>query len=104
TLAFVVAAPVAIIGGAASIMYWQRANTRVRTEFDAKVDTVKATYLDALETLTRKEKERLRQYGQQVVAPIFSQLEVLASRYSAQRTDLEQIAEQITVLHRAIGE
>ena len=104
TLAFVVAAPVVVIGGAASVMYWRRANTRVRMEFDAKVDTVKATYLDALETLTRKEKERLRQYGQQVVAPIFSKLEVLASRYSAQRTDLEHIAEQIAVLRRAIGE
>ena len=104
SLAFVVAAPVVVIGGAASVMYWRRANTRVRMEFDAKVDTVKATYLDALETLTRKEKERLRQYGQQVVAPIFSKLEVLASRYSAQRTDLEHIAEQIAVLRRAIGE
>ncbi|MFN8378623.1 MAG: dynamin family protein [Anaerolineae bacterium] len=104
TVAFVVAAPVAVIGGAASVMYWRRANSRVQMEFDAKVDTVKATYLDALETLTRKEKERLRQYGQQVLSPIFSQLEVLGARYSAQRTDLEHIGEQITELRRSMGE
>jgi len=104
SVAFVVAAPVVVIGGVASVMYWRRANTRVRTEFDAKVDTVKATYLDELQTLTRKEKERLLQYGQQVLAPIFSQLDVLAARYSAQRTGLEQIGEQIAVLRRAIGE
>lgn len=104
TIAFIVAAPVALIAGTATAVYWRRANSSVRTEFDAKVDTIKATYLDALETLTRKEKERLRQYGQQVLAPIFSQLEVLAARYSAQRADLEQIGEQITALRRAIGD
>ena len=57
-----------------------------------------------IRALTRKEKERLRHYGQQVLAPIFSQLDVLAARYTAQRADLEQIAGQITVLRRAIGE
>jgi hypothetical protein len=104
TVAFVVAAPVAVVGGAASVLYWRRANSRANDEFDAKVTTIKATYLDALDELTRKEKVRLQHYGQQVLSPIFSRLEALAARYTAQRVTLDSILDQARQLREIIGD
>ena len=103
-VAFVVAAPVIVVAGAATANYLRRANTKVRADFDEKVDQVRATYLEALDTLTRKEKARLKQYGQQVLTPIFSQLEVLASRYAGQRTELEDLRQEVQALRRTIAE
>jgi small GTP-binding protein len=102
TLAFVVGAPVALLGGGAAIIYWRRAQTRVRADFDARVDRIRDTYNESLDDLMRKERARLQQYGQQVLTPIFSRLEVLTNRYAAQRAQLQLIIGQLESLRKTI--
>jgi small GTP-binding protein len=102
TLAFVVAAPVALLGGGAAIIYWRRAQTRVRADFDARVNRIRDTYNESLDDLMRKERARLQQYGQQVLTPIFSRLEVLTNRYAAQRAQLQLIIGQLESLRKTI--
>jgi small GTP-binding protein len=102
TLAFVVAAPVALLGGGAAIIYWRRAQTRVRADFDGRVNRIRDTYNESLDDLMRKERARLQQYGQQVLNPIFSRLEVLTNRYAAQRAQLQLIIGQLESLRKTI--
>lgn len=102
TLAFVVGAPVALLGGAAAIVYWRRAQTRVRADFDARVDRIRDTYNESLDELMRKERARLQQYGQQVLNPIFSRLEVLTNRFATQRAQLQLIIGQLESLRKTI--
>lgn len=104
SLALVIGAPVALIGGAAAIAFARRINSRTRGEFDRQVAQVRATYDEALDGLTRKERARLQQYGQQVLSPIFSKLEVLAARYAVQQSQLDAILGQIQALRRAMDE
>lgn len=104
SLALVIGAPVALIGGAAAIAFARRINSRTRGEFDRQVAQVRATYDEALDGLTRKERARLQQYGQQVLSPIFSKLEVLAARYVVQQSQLDAILGQIQALRRAMDE
>ncbi len=104
SLALVIGAPVALIGGAAAIAFARRINSRTRGEFDRQVAQVRATYDEALDGLTRKERARLQQYGQQVLSPIFSKLEVLAARYTVQQSQLDAILGQIQALRRAMDE
>jgi len=102
--AFVIAAPVAAVGSLAALRYYQRATTTTRNEFREKVDRLEQTYHTALDDLTRKERGRLANYGSQVLTPIFSRLEVLASRYNDQKTRLDNFLKRVESLRKGIRE
>ncbi|MCI0351109.1 MAG: hypothetical protein L0Z53_16925, partial [Acidobacteriales bacterium] len=68
------------------------------------IDQLEKTYHQALDELTQKERNRLTQYGRQVLTPIFSRLEVLAQRYAAQKTALQKHNEQLDSLRKGIEE
>lgn len=102
TVAFVLAAPVVVLGGVAAVTYWRRAQTRVSSDFDASINRIRDTYNEALDELMRKERGRLQQYGQQVLNPIFSRLEVLTNRYATQRAQLELVIGQLKALRNTI--
>lgn len=104
TLAFVVAVPIAAVGSVGVVAYWRRANTKARADFDERVDRLRDTYNQSLDELTRKERARLQQYGQQVLSPLFSRLEVLAARYATQRAQLDVLLGQIQALRRTMNE
>jgi hypothetical protein len=74
----------------------------VRADFDARVNRIRDTYNESLDDLMRKERARLQQYGQQVLTPIFSRLEVLTNRYAAQRAQLQLIIGQLESLRKTI--
>lgn len=104
TLALVIGAPAALLGGGAAIIYWRRTQTHVRADFDARLDRIRDSYDESLNELMNKERARLQQYGQQVLSPIFSRLEVLTSRYTAQRAQLQMIIGQLDALRKTIDE
>lgn len=104
TLAFVIGAPLAIGGGIVALRYYRRIVSDTKRDFNERIDQLEKTYHTALSDLTQKERNRLTQYGKQVLTPIFSRLDVLAERYSAQQNTLRQHQEQIVTLRKGIEE
>ena len=90
--AFIIAAPVAALGGVAALRYYRRVTEDTQRELNARIDEIEKTYHEALDNLTQKERNRLTQYGKQVLTPIFSRLEVLAERYSAQESQMQRLS------------
>jgi small GTP-binding protein len=102
TLAFVVGLPLAIIGGALGVRYYQRVASDTKRDMNARIDQLQRAYHEALNEITQKERTRLAQYGRQVLTPIFSRLEALSQRYTTQQNDVRRFHEQIEQLRRGI--
>jgi small GTP-binding protein len=102
TLAFVVGAPLGLIGGALAIRYYRRVVRDTKSDLHDRIDALEKTYHEALNDLTQKERNRLTQYGNQVLTPVFSRLEVLAQRYAAQSSALRAHLVQISALRDGI--
>lgn len=81
--------PVAfVVGGGAAVLFWRRAVSQARKELDTRVSELEDSYRKSLSDLTIRERNRLVQYGQQILAPVFSQLQALAQRYKEQQEQL----------------
>ncbi|MBL8133706.1 MAG: dynamin family protein [Anaerolineae bacterium] len=100
--AVLVGAPITLVGGVVAVRYLRRVSEDSKRELNGKIDALLVTYHQALDDLTRKERNRLSQYGAQVLAPIFSRLRVLNERYQTQmdrvsnhRTTLETLRREI---------
>lgn len=102
TLAFVVGLPMAIIGGALGVRYYQRVASDTKRDMNARIDQLQRAYHEALNEITQRERTRLAQYGRQVLTPIFSRLEALSQRYTSQQNDIRRFREQIEQLRRGI--
>jgi hypothetical protein len=102
TLAFVIGAPLGIIGGAFAVRYYRRVVKDTKTDLHNRIDELEKTYHEALNELTQKERNRLTQYGNQVLTPVFSRLEVLAQRYAAQSAALRAHLVQTKTLRDGI--
>jgi small GTP-binding protein len=102
TLAFVVGLPMAIIGGALGVRYYQRVANDTKRDMNARIDQLQRAYHEALNEITQRERTRLAQYGRQVLTPIFSRLEALSQRYASQQNDIRRFHEQIDQLRRGI--
>lgn len=100
--ALVVAAPLALLGGIAATRYYQRLTTDTKKDFSSRVDRLEKTYHDALDELTRRERNRLAQYGSQVLTPVFSRLEALGTRYNEQRDSLQMFVDRVLALRKSI--
>jgi small GTP-binding protein len=102
TLAFVVGAPLGLIGGAFAVRYYRRLVGGTKRDLHARIDQLEKTYHEALNDLTQKERNRLAHYGKQVLTPVFSRLEVLAQRYAAQSAALRAHLVQLATLREGI--
>lgn len=102
SLAFIIGAPVAVIGSYTMIRYFRRITRETKQAFHERVDSLVSSYHASLDELTRKERSRLTQYGQQVLTPVFSRLESLAQRYSEQQTQLKRFQDKIEDLRQKI--
>ncbi len=81
---------VALIAGVPAVVYIRRLSKETKGKFNDRIDTLIKNYHQALDELTKKERNRLTQYGNQVLTPVFSRLEVLSSRYAEQQRKLER--------------
>lgn len=92
------------IGGFFAIRYYRKVSIDAKRDFDTRVDQLQKSFYTALDDLTFKERNRLAQYGNQVLTPIFSRLDVLAKRYAQQQTALNTHADQIVKLRKGIDD
>ncbi len=100
--ALIVAAPLAVLGGAATYRYYRRVTADAKKDFDDRIDTLQKTYHEAIDSLTQKERARLAHYGNQVLTPIFSRLNVLSGRYNAQLIALRTLQNQLAIIRKGI--
>jgi hypothetical protein len=99
----VIFAPIALIGGGiGAAVYYNKATTDAKNQLDASLKTLEESYRAALTDLTTRERSRLLQYGQQILAPIFSQLNTLTARYRDQQTQLDNYLKQAQGLRAEI--
>ncbi len=97
-----VAVAVTAVGGVFAYRYYRRVTNDTKADLHVRIDALQKVYQSSLDDLTKKERNRLAQYGQQVLTPIFSRLEVLAQRYAAQEAALRAHAEQLKTLRDGI--
>ncbi len=100
--ALLVAAPIAIGGAVFGLRQYHRMTVRTKNEFSEKVDQLKATYHEALDNLTRRERTRLGNYATQVLTPIFSRLEALQMRYNESLERFRTFLDRIEALQQNI--
>jgi small GTP-binding protein len=100
--AFVVGPALMVGGGAAAMLYWRKIKRDANAELDQRLTSLQKSYHDAMLDLTNRERNRLLQYGQQILSPVFSQLGVLKDRYQAQKNALQDKAESARQLRREI--
>lgn len=99
---FVVGPALLVGGGAAAMLYWRKLKRDATNELDQRLNALQHSYHQAMIDLTNRERNRLLQYGQQILTPVFSQLTVLSDRYKAQKSALQTKAEQSKQLRRDI--
>lgn len=98
----VIGLPVALIGGGVAVWAWSNAVTKARKQLKDKIDELEVTFKTGLVTLTDSERNRLTQYGHQILAPVFSQLQTLAQRYKAQQAEITVFIERATGIEAEI--
>jgi iron-sulfur cluster repair protein YtfE (RIC family) len=96
--AFLLGAPVLLGGGFFAVHYLRRVINDTKRDLHHRIDDLQKSYHSALDELTTKERNRLAHYGKQVLAPIFSRLEVLGERYAAQQAALRAHMVQVNTL------
>ena len=98
----IVAAPAVLLGGGLAYGYWRKLHQDAYRELDHRLDELRASYRRALQDLTDRERSRLLQYGQQILAPVFGHLEVIAGDYRKQQTKLEALQKEADTLRQEI--
>ncbi|MGJ3238881.1 MAG: dynamin family protein [Anaerolineae bacterium] len=98
----VVGGAIAIIAGVPAVMYVRRVSRDAKQQFNTRIDTLIRNYHQALDELTKKERKRLTEYGNQVLTPVFSRLEVLSLRYAEQQNKLERYQREVVDLRGRI--
>lgn len=99
---FVVGPTLLVGGGAAAVLYWRKIKRDAGHELESRLSALQASYHQAMVDLTHRERNRLLQVGQQILAPVFSQLSVLNDRYMAQKNALQQSAAEARALRELI--
>ncbi|GAB4548478.1 MAG: dynamin family protein [Anaerolineae bacterium] len=67
-----------------------------------QLDTVERTYRDSMTKITASERARLTQYGKQILAPVFSQLQGIAERYKDQTRQAEALKARVSEIEAAL--
>jgi GTP-binding protein EngB required for normal cell division len=93
-LATLVVGPLLLVGGgAAAALYWRKIKRDANQELEDRLSALQASYHQAMQDLTDRERSRMLQYGQQILSPVFSQLSVLNDRYQTHKNALQDKAE-----------
>lgn len=100
--AFIAGAAITAVFSVPMVRYYRRISRETKDAFSERVDLLIRNYHTALDELTTKERNRLTQYGNQILTPIFGRLEVLARRYQDQQAKLERYTREIEDLRGRI--
>ncbi len=91
----------ALGGGAAAALFWSKLTHDAKDKLSERLNEIEATYKRTLNDLTERERSRLLQYGQQILAPVVGQLRVMRERYQRQG---ETLADTLRAVERLRGE
>lgn len=98
-----VAAPVLVLGGGgAALAFYRKLQKDAYNALDARLENLRRSYRQALQDLTERERNRLLQYGQQILSPVFSHLEVVAKNMREQQGALDKLKAESTQLRREL--
>jgi small GTP-binding protein len=86
---FAIGFPAMIAGGGAAVLFWRRAVGDAKKRLETSIGELENTSKKSLVDLTNRERNRLLQYGKQILTPVFSQLQSLAQRYKEQQAKLD---------------
>lgn len=100
--AVIAGAVLALPGSLLMIRYLRRIAVETKQDFNQRIDRLQKTYHAALDDLTNKERARLAQYGMQVLTPIFSRLETLATQSKQRLEQFRTFDQRIQALKRTI--
>jgi len=90
-------APIALVGGGiGAAIFFRKASSDAHAQLTGSIKTLEGNYRQSLVDLTNRERSRLLQYGKQILAPVFSQLQVLAQRYRDQQGQIDTFTDRAT--------
>ena len=84
-------------------LYGRKVRQDALNELEERVKKLRESYHQAMQDLTERERTRLLQYGQEILAPVFSHLEVLAKRYNEQQEALNGFGTESKTLREELG-
>lgn len=96
--AIVVGPALAVVGGAGVLLYGQKLRKDANKELVERLNALRESYRQSLQDMTDRERARLLQYGQQILSPVFSQIDVLVERYTEQSETLTEMQATSTEL------
>lgn len=91
-------AAVTLVGGVPAYRYYRRVSRETKQAFHERIDLLIKNYHAALDELTQRERNRLTQYGNQMLTPIFTRLEVIAKRANDQEGQMRRYHRDIADL------
>ncbi len=100
---FAIGLPAMLAGGGAAYLFWRRAVGDAKKRLDSSINELEGTYKKSLVDLTNRERNRLLQYGKQILTPVFSQLQSLAQRYKEQQAKLDAFTDRAKGIETEIG-
>ncbi|MCQ3929815.1 MAG: hypothetical protein DPW16_05105 [Chloroflexi bacterium] len=102
-LGAMVVGPVMAVGGMGGVLlYGRKLRHDAIDELETRLEKLRDSYRQSLVDMTDRERARLLQYGQQILSPVFSHLEVIAKKYQDQKGALEELQKVSADLHREI--
>jgi small GTP-binding protein len=102
-LGVAIGGPAAILGAGAAIAFWRKTVADAQRKLNESIQTIEENYKGSLVQLTTHERNRLVQYGGQVLSPVFSQLQALAGRYKDQQRKLDDFLDRARGIESDLG-
>lgn len=104
-LGTLVVGPVLAVGGTAGVLLYGRKLRRdAAKELEERVKNLRESYRQSLQDLTDRERARLLQYGQEILSPVFSRLEVMAKRFEEQRDKLAELGTESKAIRQGLDQ
>ncbi|XWX04767.1 dynamin family protein [Aggregatilineales bacterium SYSU G02658] len=93
---------VTIVFGIPTILKAREANRRLREDLNRRIDNMKKTYHTAVDEITTKEINRMRQFSVSQLTPIYNQLETLIKECRDSEQNLLAYERQLQALRKRI--
>ncbi len=93
---------VTVVFGIPTILKAREANRRLREDLNRRIDNMKKTYHTAVDEITTKEINRMRQFSVSQLTPIYNQLETLIKECRDSEQNLLAYERQLQALRKRI--
>jgi hypothetical protein len=102
-IGFTIGLPVTVGAGLLALRFWRKGVRDARKQLEGQIKELEDSYRQALTRLTNDERNRLVQYGKQILSPVFSQLQELAGRYRDQQGQLDKFTASADEIGKMLG-